>query len=592
MKALVLYTHNLENKGITLIALVITIIILLILAGITISQLIGSGLFGKAEVAKQRTRYATAKEIIDLKLMEIQTDCISKGEEYNIVKIAEEMEKAENIEIEKYYNKETATIKEGVEKNLTNLEGIVVSVKEYSEYKFLIGKECQIKGVLEGEVTDTTSEKDFIDIEKFEENTFGDKVATDNIEYSYEKKKIEGTDKYQIIITIKDNKNGINKIEYPNGEILECNGKNEVGIDYTIEKEVEYKFKVISSNGYEKEIIIYEEEETLVLLTYTISDNKDSNNLKTELRFYNKRGIQKIEKRDGTVINAKGEKELKIDYIAKLNTEETFKVKLNDNTEVESKLNIKEEEYEFTNLKVDYKDKQETDKTYYKIGENGEWYRYTEVIKLDMAAIEKVMDTTGNQGKTIIHIKKENAEGNAITVDKEIEIKSTAYNVLSNIRYKGENVDEYITSNKGPNEFGPDLSSDNYLIHELGYGHVTGSGSYSAIFKLNYSNLGIKTANKLKVSFNHCIWSSNDWIQSTAKVYYTDGSTSDEKASEIEFYENWSVLNYTENRSSVILDLEESKTVDYIEMKINGYDSRGGEFFGVIRDIVFLGVSK
>ena len=94
------------------------------------------------------------------------------------------------------------------------------------------------------------------------------------------------------------------------------------------------------------------------------------------------------------------------------------------------------------------------------------------------------------------------------------------------------------------------------------------------------------------MSFNHCIWSSNDWIQSTAKVYYTDGSTSDEKASEIEFYENWSVLNYTENRSSVILDLEESKTVDYIEMKINGYDSRGGEFFGVIRDIVFLGVSK
>ena len=38
-----------KSKGITLIALVITIIILLILAGITINSLTNSGLFGKAQ---------------------------------------------------------------------------------------------------------------------------------------------------------------------------------------------------------------------------------------------------------------------------------------------------------------------------------------------------------------------------------------------------------------------------------------------------------------------------------------------------------------------------------------------------------------
>ncbi len=37
-----------KDTGITLVALVITIIILLILAGISISSLTGSGLFGKA----------------------------------------------------------------------------------------------------------------------------------------------------------------------------------------------------------------------------------------------------------------------------------------------------------------------------------------------------------------------------------------------------------------------------------------------------------------------------------------------------------------------------------------------------------------
>ena len=42
-----------SSKGITLVALVITIIILLILAGISISALTNTGIFGKAKDAKQ-----------------------------------------------------------------------------------------------------------------------------------------------------------------------------------------------------------------------------------------------------------------------------------------------------------------------------------------------------------------------------------------------------------------------------------------------------------------------------------------------------------------------------------------------------------
>ncbi len=167
-------TGNKKNKGITLIALVITIIIILILAGITIIQLTGSGLFGKTEITKKRTRYASAKEIVNLKLMEIQIDCVEKNEEYNIIKIAEGMELAEDITIEKYYNKETSSIKDGVSKNITNLEGIVVSVNKYSEYKFLLGEECQIIGVLIGEVTNTTSKKDFTEILEFENGAIED----------------------------------------------------------------------------------------------------------------------------------------------------------------------------------------------------------------------------------------------------------------------------------------------------------------------------------------------------------------------------------------------------------------------------------
>ena len=51
-----------KNKGITLIALVITIIILLILAGISISALTQTGIFGKTKQAEQKSKDAQEKE--------------------------------------------------------------------------------------------------------------------------------------------------------------------------------------------------------------------------------------------------------------------------------------------------------------------------------------------------------------------------------------------------------------------------------------------------------------------------------------------------------------------------------------------------
>ena len=57
------------QNGITLVALVITIIILLILAGISISALTGSGLFGKAKESKQKTVEKTAEEQVKLAIM-------------------------------------------------------------------------------------------------------------------------------------------------------------------------------------------------------------------------------------------------------------------------------------------------------------------------------------------------------------------------------------------------------------------------------------------------------------------------------------------------------------------------------------------
>ncbi len=75
------------NKGITLIALVITIIILLILAGISISSLTGSGLFERAKEASEKSKQAQYEEELNLVIATMKTDSIIKNEEFNMENI-------------------------------------------------------------------------------------------------------------------------------------------------------------------------------------------------------------------------------------------------------------------------------------------------------------------------------------------------------------------------------------------------------------------------------------------------------------------------------------------------------------------------
>ena len=64
-----------NNKGITLIALMITIIVLLILVGVSINLVAGSnGILGKAQKAVDINNMAKIKEEIELKIAELEMD--------------------------------------------------------------------------------------------------------------------------------------------------------------------------------------------------------------------------------------------------------------------------------------------------------------------------------------------------------------------------------------------------------------------------------------------------------------------------------------------------------------------------------------
>ena len=67
--------QKISNKGITLIALVITIIVLLILAGVSIAMLAGdNGLLNKASSAKVKNELATVTEQIALAYQDYQIE--------------------------------------------------------------------------------------------------------------------------------------------------------------------------------------------------------------------------------------------------------------------------------------------------------------------------------------------------------------------------------------------------------------------------------------------------------------------------------------------------------------------------------------
>ena len=90
------------QTGITLIALVITIIILIILAGVSINLVVGdNGIITTAKRAKEEMTISEGKEKIELALLDINTERISNGNSCNLDYVSEKIDgKVKNVKIE------------------------------------------------------------------------------------------------------------------------------------------------------------------------------------------------------------------------------------------------------------------------------------------------------------------------------------------------------------------------------------------------------------------------------------------------------------------------------------------------------------
>ena len=118
-------TNIKQNNGITLIALIITIIVLLILAGVSIAMLTGqNGVLTQAQNAKSETEKAATKESLEIKMLGAKT-------ENNTNSIEEILSEVDNVEI-------TSKTKEGILLKCNGYPFFIDNDKNVSEISNLV----------------------------------------------------------------------------------------------------------------------------------------------------------------------------------------------------------------------------------------------------------------------------------------------------------------------------------------------------------------------------------------------------------------------------------------------------------------------
>ena len=199
-----------SNNAITLIALIVTIIILLILAGVTIAMLTGeNGILNKAINAKERTLEAQYEEELNMCILEMQTDELYKGKSVSMETIIKKLP----VYIQEA--QQTTDYEWDIDQTEEEPKGI------YKGYNFYIDK--SYKAHIEGIATGIT-------------------INTKVTPSGYTNQNVTA------VITIKSSI-GISKIISENNT-LNCNGKTEVAIDYNnIDTNRGYTYEIEDING-------------------------------------------------------------------------------------------------------------------------------------------------------------------------------------------------------------------------------------------------------------------------------------------------------------------------------------------------------
>ena len=238
-----------KENAITLVALIVTIIILLVLAGITIATLGGeNGLFARVKQAKKAHVQSEMQEQLTLALNELQ------------------IEKKGNASLD------------DVTQDWINT---VIS----SDYSPIIKEDASIDGKMVVMNKNDIAGR-FIVNQKLEISKTEFDIST--LEFEYETEKIENG-KVKILIKITDKVDGLKRVDYPEASkdsIIMENRKIPLGIDYYVELGKEYKFVITTGDGNKTEKTI-KIDDYYYNVTKTLAENAVIDNNATKAA-YNK----------------------------------------------------------------------------------------------------------------------------------------------------------------------------------------------------------------------------------------------------------------------------------------------------------------
>lgn len=193
-----------KEGGITLVALVITIIVLLILAGISIQAITNTGLFANAKLAKEKSIKAEMQEAISIAIQGLQTEKLGGA---TLNDINEDW--LNNEKLSERYN---AII-------LNDNNGKKIRLKKNG-----VSLTCLIDINMNITICKAVGISYTVDKTTFKDNTV------------------------KIRITVINDEKGLKTIEMPDGNIIDCNGEHEKEIEYTITLGQEYIIKIISED--------------------------------------------------------------------------------------------------------------------------------------------------------------------------------------------------------------------------------------------------------------------------------------------------------------------------------------------------------
>ena len=212
-----------QNKGITLVTLVITVVVMLILAGVAIAQFTGGdGIFSRVTDATREYKKQSMLEAVDLAKAYLEMEKTYKNEPITITDVIDKVKEISSINDEDYIitiddEEQSATI-------IDKETGVVIDI--------WIDENGEIQ--VEGSIVD--------DIEN---------VVKPTITYTLDPPAGTYGEAVKITITATEEKNGIVRMVLPDNSEITYNNEKTVTREYTVTENGTYKFTVEGANGRE-----------------------------------------------------------------------------------------------------------------------------------------------------------------------------------------------------------------------------------------------------------------------------------------------------------------------------------------------------